>query len=43
MKELKEGIDKYYQFYNTERFHQSLDYATPDEIYYGAFSVKLAA
>jgi putative transposase len=43
MKELKEGIDKYYQFYNMERFHQSLDYSTPDEIYYGAFVAKQAA
>lgn len=43
MKELKESIDKYYQFYNTERFHQSLDYSTPDEIYYGAFAVRQAA
>jgi len=43
MKGLKEGIDRYYQFYNTKRFHQSLDYSTPDEIYYGAFAVRQAA
>ena len=43
MKDLKEGIDRYYQFYNTERFHQSLDYSTPDEIYFGAFAVKQTA
>ena len=34
MKELKKGIDKYFNFYNSERFHQSLDYSTPDEIYF---------
>ncbi|MEK6528473.1 MAG: IS3 family transposase, partial [Nitrospirota bacterium] len=32
--ELKYGISKYMQFYNTERFHQSLEYKTPDEVYY---------
>lgn len=38
MEELKIAIKKYFIFYNTERFHQSLEYATPDEIYYRAFS-----
>lgn len=33
LKELKEGIGKYFIFYNTERFHQSLGYKTPEEIY----------
>ena len=32
--ELKDGISKYMKFYNTERFHQSLEYKTPDEVYY---------
>ena len=32
--ELKQGIIKYIQFYNSERFHQSLEYKTPDEVYY---------
>jgi putative transposase len=43
MKELKEGIKEYYRFYNSERFHQSLDYSTPDERYYGAFAGLEAA
>lgn len=43
MIELKEAIDNYFQFFNKERFHQSLEYATPDEVYYGAFAVKKAA
>lgn len=34
MKELRNGVDKYFEFYNTDRFHQSLQYKTPDEIYY---------
>ena len=34
VKELKAGIDAYFTFYNTKRFHQSLDYSTPDEMYY---------
>ena len=33
MKELKEGINAYFNFYNTARFHQSLDYNVPDEMY----------
>ena len=33
MRELKEGVKKYFTFYNTERFHQSLDYITPEIMY----------
>jgi len=32
--ELEQGLDLYFQFYNNERFHQSLDYRTPDQVYY---------
>ena len=28
------GVKKYFRFYNAERFHQSLEYKTPDEIYF---------
>jgi putative transposase len=31
--ELKLGLTAYFRFYNTERYHQSLDYRTPDEVY----------
>ena len=31
--ELKEGVRRYFHFYNSERFHQSLGYATPDDMY----------
>ncbi len=27
------GLTQYFQFYNQERWHQSLDYKTPDEVY----------
>jgi putative transposase len=33
MADLKEGIKRYVKFYNTERFHQSLDYLTPEQVY----------
>lgn len=32
--EAKAGIARYMNFYNSERTHQSLDYLTPDELYY---------
>ena len=32
--ELKQGLDQYFQFYSNERFHQSLDYRTPVQVYY---------
>lgn len=32
--DLYEGLKKYFEFYNNERFHQSLDYKTPAEIYH---------
>ena len=31
---LYKGLNQYFEFYNTRRFHQSLDYKTPAEIYY---------
>jgi putative transposase len=31
--EAKAGISTYFNFYNNERLHQSLDYKTPEEIY----------
>jgi putative transposase len=34
IRELTQGIEKYIKFYNTDRFHQSLEYKTPDEVYY---------
>lgn len=30
---LQKGMEKYFDFYNNERFHQSLSYKTPSEMY----------
>lgn len=38
--EAQKGIKEYISFYNHERIHQSLDYFTPHEIYYGLKSLK---
>jgi len=35
VQETKEQLRKYFLFYNDERFHQSLGYRTPADIYYG--------
>ena len=32
--ELDQGLERYFRFYNNERFHQSLDYMTPSQVYY---------
>ena len=34
LKALKGGVKLYFRFYNTERYHQSLGYQTPDEVYF---------
>ena len=34
IKEARVGIAKYINIYNKERLHQSLGYATPDEVYF---------
>jgi putative transposase len=33
--ELESGLKAYFQFYDEERTHQSLDYQTPGEVYRG--------
>jgi len=32
--ELDQGLEQYFRFYNNERFHQSLDYRMPTQVYY---------
>jgi len=34
--DLEESLERYFQFYNHERPHQSLKYATPVKVHYGA-------
>jgi len=33
--EARVGLTRYFSFYNARRSHQSLDYRTPDEVYFG--------
>ncbi|MDC7243780.1 MAG: IS3 family transposase [Sphaerochaetaceae bacterium] len=33
VRELKKGIQKYFRFYNGRRYHQSLEYRTPNQMY----------
>jgi putative transposase len=33
--ELRSGVEEYIEFYNNERIHQSLNYFTPEEVYFG--------
>ena len=40
MEELKFALKRYFNFYNTERFHQSLEYSTPEEMYYSSFRLN---
>ena len=37
--ETKKGLNQYFEFYNNERFHQSLDYKTPSLIYSGGYRI----
>jgi putative transposase len=43
MRELKLALARYFSFYNERRPHQSLDYRTPDEMYFGTDDMKKAA
>lgn len=36
--EAKHGLTQYFHFYNHKRFHQSLDYKTPAQIYFKSIS-----
>jgi putative transposase len=40
--EARNQLLAYFDFYNRRRLHQSLDYRTPDEIYFGARKNELA-
>ena len=40
MGELQTGLKRYFRFYNEERFHQSLNFQTPAELYGQAFQAR---
>jgi len=40
VKELKKAIEAYVEFYNQRRWHQSLDYKTPAEVYFSGTKEK---
>lgn len=41
--ELKQALTKYFEFYNTKRYHQALNYKTPEEVYFGNMTTALSA
>lgn len=42
-KEAARALGKYFAFYNSRRPHQSLEYRTPDEVYFGIDELKKVA
>ena len=42
-REVKSALTSYFSFYNARRVHQSLDYCTPDEMYFGTGKLKKVA
>jgi putative transposase len=43
IQEVEEGLERYFDLYNYERLHQSLDYNTPYSVYYARREVKATA
>jgi len=43
VREVKDALASYFGFYNARRPHQSLEYRTPDEVYFGTGELKKAA
>jgi putative transposase len=41
--EARESLKKYYAFYNGRRLHETLNYATPDEVYFGEVAASTRA
>jgi putative transposase len=41
--EARQSLARYFAFYNTRRVHESLGYATPDEVYFGALASTVRA
>ena len=43
LREVNAALARYFSFYNARRPHQSLEYRTPDELYFGTSEMKKAA
>ncbi len=43
LKEVKQSLIHWFDWYNQERFHQGLDNLTPDEVYYQNQTIRQAA
>ena len=43
VQEVQVALARYFSFYNARRPHQSLEYRTPDEVYFGTGELKKAA
>ncbi|SIO04266.1 putative transposase [Nitrosomonas cryotolerans ATCC 49181] len=43
LKEVRKSLNIWFNWYNQERFHQSLDDLTPDEVYYQKYAIPQAA
>jgi putative transposase len=43
IKELEAGLTNYIGFFNSERIHQSLNYSTPNEIYFNDMDLRMCA
>ena len=41
--EARQCLTRYFAFYNARRVHESLEYATPDEVYFGALAAGTQA
>jgi putative transposase len=41
--EARRSLRKYFAFYNGRRVHESLGYATPDEVYFGGLATTTPA
>ena len=41
--EARQSLARYFAFYNARRIHESLSYATPDEVYFAALAKSTAA
>ena len=41
VREVRDGLWRYFHFYNTERLHETLGYRTPHEVYFGTKAVKV--